>query len=287
MHKSLIILFGFLGDWRVLYDYSLFIRYSCTCIQLAEGCSVRVVRLWTCTTVSVCARRDTLTARTLGDVTVRPLTRIIGVRRPQRGGGGFWGSAPSPFPLWIGIFFFFLLVREVGNVRCILLLRVWKIDPKILRPKKGDGDSFPPPPPPPLIGFFRPGAASWHACNINPTPHPLKKNPGTLVGVRDQFRLGVLRSVARIFSPLLARKSSGFARIIHYFCPKMAIWKILGGLQPPAPRLVRLWVQDKNYNTAILMGLLRFIVTLTCWKKEQGREEGGNVERTSPKQNKK
>ena len=35
---------------------------------------------------------------------------------------------------------------------------------------------------------------------------------GTM-GVRDQFRLGGLMSVARIFSPLLARKSSGFARI--------------------------------------------------------------------------
>ena len=34
-------------------------------------------------------------------------------------------------------------------------------------------------------------------------------------GVRDQFRLGGLRSVARIFYPLLARKSSGFARILH------------------------------------------------------------------------
>ena len=37
------------------------------------------------------------------------------------------------------------------------------------------------------------------------------------IGVRDQFRLGGLRSVARIFYPLLARKSSGFARILHDF----------------------------------------------------------------------
>ena len=43
-------------------------------------------------------------------------------------------------------------------------------------------------------------------------------------------------SVARIFSPLLARKSSGFARMLHVFvCPKMAIWKIIGGLQPQPP----------------------------------------------------
>ena len=46
-----------------------------------------------------------------------------------------------------------------------------------------------------------------------------------LMGVRDQFRLGGLRSVARIFFPLLARKSNGFARILQdfFFCPNMAI----------------------------------------------------------------
>ena len=45
-----------------------------------------------------------------------------------------------------------------------------------------------------------------------------------IIGVRDQFRVGGLRSVARIFSPLLARKSSGFARILpDFFCPNMAI----------------------------------------------------------------
>ena len=47
-----------------------------------------------------------------------------------------------------------------------------------------------------------------------------------LMDVRDQFRLGGggLRSVATIFSPLLARKSSGFARILQTcFGPKMAI----------------------------------------------------------------
>ena len=66
------------------------------------------------------------------------------------------------------------------------------------------------------------------------------------MGVRDQFCLGGLRSVARIFSPLLARKSSGFARILHdfFFCPNMAVWKILGGCShpspPPPPRLIRL-----------------------------------------------
>ena len=47
----------------------------------------------------------------------------------------------------------------------------------------------------------------------------IKKRRGVLltIGVRDQFCLGGLRSIARIFDPLLARKSSGFARILHDF----------------------------------------------------------------------
>ena len=77
---------------------------------------------------------------------------------------------------------------------------------------------------------------------------------GAGIGVRDQFRLQGLRSVARIFSPLLARISSGFARILHFFCPKIlnGYWKILGGggggggaAAPPPPRLVGLWLQER------------------------------------------
>ena len=66
--------------------------------------------------------------------------------------------------------------------------------------------------------------------------YPLPHLPPAM-GVRDQFRLGGLRSVARICSPLLARKSSGFARILHdfFFCPNMAIWKIR--ICPPARSL--------------------------------------------------
>ena len=37
------------------------------------------------------------------------------------------------------------------------------------------------------------------------------------IGIRDQFCFGELRSVARIFYPLLARKSSGIAQILHDF----------------------------------------------------------------------
>ena len=39
----------------------------------------------------------------------------------------------------------------------------------------------------------------------------------TFIGVRDQFRLGGLRSVARIFYPLLARKSSGLPEYYMIF----------------------------------------------------------------------
>ena len=77
-------------------------------------------------------------------------------------------------------------------------------------------------------------------------------------GVRDHFRVGGggLRSVARIFFPLLARKSSGFARILHdFFCPKMAICKIPGGCSPPSPpppRLVRLCVHALTWHTKVV-----------------------------------
>ena len=46
---------------------------------------------------------------------------------------------------------------------------------------------------------------------------------------------GGLRSLTWIFSPSVARKSSGDARLLLAFCQKMAVWKTLGGLQPPPP----------------------------------------------------
>ena len=61
------------------------------------------------------------------------------------------------------------------------------------------------------------------------------------IGVRNQFRLGGLRSVARIFFPLHARKSSGFARILPDVLPEYGYLEYLeygyipGGLQPPSP----------------------------------------------------
>ena len=50
-------------------------------------------------------------------------------------------------------------------------------------------------------------------------------------------------AVARIFSPLLARKSIGFALILHAFLPENGYLNNFRGLQPPPPpppRLVRL-----------------------------------------------
>ena len=41
-----------------------------------------------------------------------------------------------------------------------------------------------------------------------------------VIGERDQFRFGGLMSLARIFYPVLARKSSGFARILRVLLPE-------------------------------------------------------------------
>ena len=71
------------------------------------------------------------------------------------------------------------------------------------------------------------------------------------IGVRDQFRLGGLRSVARIFSPLLARKSSSFARILPDFLPEYGYFETFRGgwaPPPPAPRLVRLCRQHPKFS---------------------------------------
>ena len=75
------------------------------------------------------------------------------------------------------------------------------------------------PPPPPRTRLY---------CEVGSWNKLLRS-----IGVRDHFRLGGLRSVARIFSPLLARKSSGFARILHdfffFFLPENGYLKIPGG----------------------------------------------------------
>ena len=58
------------------------------------------------------------------------------------------------------------------------------------------------------------------------------------IGVWDQLRLEGLRSFAQIFYSMLARKSSGFARILRVFCPKIAYLKKIwggGGAAAPSP----------------------------------------------------
>ena len=42
-------------------------------------------------------------------------------------------------------------------------------------------------------------------------------------------------SFVQIFYPVLAQKSSGFARILCIFCPKIAILKNSRGAQAPSP----------------------------------------------------
>ena len=65
-----------------------------------------------------------------------------------------------------------------------------------------------------------------HIIIIYPWEAPL------IVGARDQFRSGGgvgLRSLARIFSPSLARKSSGFAEYYLLFARKWALESFLSG----------------------------------------------------------
>ena len=72
------------------------------------------------------------------------------------------------------------------------------------------------------------------------------QNIGSM-GVRDQFRLGGLRSVARIFSPLLARKSSGFAHILHdfLFLPEYGYLKNSRGAAAPPPQPPASYAYDR------------------------------------------
>ena len=69
-----------------------------------------------------------------------------------------------------------------------------------------------------------------------------------IIGVWDQFRLGGGGGrglVARILYPLLARKSSGFARMIFFFLPENGYLKNSMG-EPPSPRLVGIWFWYKT-----------------------------------------
>ena len=76
----------------------------------------------------------------------------------------------------------------------------------------------------------------------------------TIIGVRDELRSGGgggggggggLKSLARIFSPLLARKSSGFTRILPAFLPENGYLKN----SSPHPHVPYAY----NYNLLIVM----------------------------------
>ena len=57
-----------------------------------------------------------------------------------------------------------------------------------------------------------------------------------VIGIRDEFRSGGLKSLARIFFPLIARKSSGFARILpDFFLPENGYLKNSRGAAAPFP----------------------------------------------------
>ena len=79
------------------------------------------------------------------------------------------------------------------------------------------------------------------------------------IGVRDEFRSGVLKSLARIFFPLLAQKLSGFARILPDFLPENGYLKNSGGgggggggwLQPPTP-MARTPMDQRLYVVYVL-----------------------------------
>ena len=85
-----------------------------------------------------------------------------------------------------------------------------------------------------IRSFTRSFIHSFIHSFIQPFIHPFihsSIHSSIRIGVRDQFRLGGLRSVARIFCSIACPNITGF------FPPKMAIWKILGGCPPPPPAL--------------------------------------------------
>ena len=84
----------------------------------------------------------------------------------------------------------------------------------------------------------------WMAsCHWWEVPWALQKCHSTfkIIGVRDEFCSRGLKSGARIFFPLLARKSSGFARILPDVLPENGYLNNSRGLLPPsAPWALRL-----------------------------------------------
>ena len=78
-----------------------------------------------------------------------------------------------------------------------------------------------------------------HVDPVIVTKIPSLLNEIAFMGVREQFcggGGGGLRPLAEIFSPLLARKSNGFARLWHFFgCRKWPLEKNPRGCRRPPP----------------------------------------------------
>ena len=75
-------------------------------------------------------------------------------------------------------------------------------------------------------------------------PDRVSRSSRIVTGVRDQFRIGGWGQLPEYFLHCLPKNQVVLPEY-YTFCPKMAIWKISGGLQlqppPPPPRLVSPW----------------------------------------------
>ena len=67
-----------------------------------------------------------------------------------------------------------------------------------------------------------------------------------IISVRDKFRSGGLKSLARIFFPLLALKSSGFARILPDFLPENGYLNNCGKAAAPLSPMGRIYAYASN-----------------------------------------
>ena len=70
--------------------------------------------------------------------------------------------------------------------------------------------------------------------NLNRPKEQGTKTRVLIIGVRDEFRSGGLKSLAQIFFHCLHENEVVLPEYCLNLCLKMAIWKILGGLEPPS-----------------------------------------------------
>ena len=86
-----------------------------------------------------------------------------------------------------------------------------------------------------------------------------------MISVQDKFRSGGLKSLARIFFPLLARKSSGFARILLFFLfPENGYLNNSRGAAAPLSPMGRTPMQGSRYFyriSNVQIGLSQFSIS--------------------------